>query len=141
MQKISDFLKMSSISKINWVKLVAVQTKFESFLGNLDEANQLYDNPGKITRPRLFACASSLYPAYEPLAVFGVANRLATVPKMIALIYKIEKEKGSLSTIAKTTRTSEHLVHLLLTLGAQYPYVYNRNGISKSVRDVHFNLN
>lgn len=141
MEIVSAFLKMSSISKVNWASMIIANSKFKLFFSQLDEANQLYDNPGKITRPRLYACASSLFPAYEPLALFGVESRMAKIPKIIAAIYTIEKEKKVISEMYKSTSTSEHLIHLLLALGSTYPYVYNRNAIEGSVRNTAFNLN
>lgn len=141
MRIVSAFLQCSSIKRGHWSKIVVIQEKYRPFFGSIDEVSDLYDNPGKITRPRLFACAASLYKASEPLALFGVQNRLASIPKMIALIYRIEKEKGCISNEQRTSSTSEHLLHVLLTLGSKHQYVHNRNNIKGSVREVKFHLN
>lgn len=141
MKMVSAFLNKSSIKKTEWLHFIKANSNYKAFFNGLDEANYLYDNPGKLTRARLFACASSLYSAPEPLSLFGVENRLAIIPKMIARIYEIEKKFNIIDKQKGTTSTSEHLCHLLLTLGSNNPYVYNRNEIPSSIRDTKFNLN
>lgn len=141
MKMVAAFLNKSSIKKTEWLHFIKANSNYKNFLNGLDEANYLYDNPGKLTRARLYACASSLYSAPEPLSLFGVENRLAIIPKMIAKIYDIEKKFNIIDKQKGTTSTSEHLCHLLLTLGANNPYVYNRNKIPSSIRDTKFNLN
>lgn len=141
MKMVSAFLNKSSIKKSEWLHFIKANSDYKSFLSGLDEANYLYDNPGKLTRARLYACASSLYSAPEPLSLFGVENRLAIIPKMIAKIYEIEKKFNVIDKQKGTTSTSEHLCHLLLTLGSNNPYVYNRNEIPSSIRDTKFHSN
>lgn len=141
MRIIAAFLNKSSIKKTEWLHFVKANSNYKAFFTGLEEANFLYDNPGKLTRARLFACASSLYKAPEPLALFGVNNRLALIPKMIAKIYDTEVKFNIIDKQKGNTSTSEHLCHLLMTLGGNNAYVWNRNMIPKSIRDTKFNLN
>lgn len=141
MQLVSAFLRKSSIKKTEWLAFIRSNEEYKPFFAGIEEANYLYDNPGKLTRARLFACASSVYKAPEPLALFGVENRLAIIPKMIAKIYVTEKKFNIIDKQKGTTSTSEHLFHLLLTLGSANAYVWNRNRIPKSIRETKFNLN
>lgn len=92
MQMVSAFLNKSSIKKTEWLSFIRCNPDYKHFFSGIEEANFLYDNPGKLTRARLFACASSVYAAPEPLALFGITERLALIPKMIAQIYAIEKK-------------------------------------------------
>lgn len=141
MQLVSAFLRKSSIKKTEWLAFIRSNEAYKPFFAGIEEANYLYDNPGKLTRARLFACASSVFKAPEPLALFGVQNRLAVIPKMIAKIYVTEKKFNIIDKQKGTTSTSEHLFHLLLTLGSTNAYVWNRNKIPKSIRETKFNLN
>lgn len=138
---IAAFLNKSSIKKTEWIHFVAANSEYRAFYSGLDDGNFLYDNPGKLTRARLFACASSLFRAPEPIALYCVGERLGTIPKMIVKIYNIEKKFNIIDKTKGTTSTSEHLCHLLLTLGSTNPYVFNRNKIPTSIREVKFNLN
>lgn len=141
LQKVAAFQNKSSVKKTDWMLFIAANPMFKNFLNGLDENNSLYDNPGKLTKARLFACAASMFPAPEPLALFGVNDRLSKIPKMIALIYSIEKKFNIIDKAKATTSSSEHLCHLMLTLGSQNAYVWNRNKIPHSIRDTKFNLN
>lgn len=138
---VAAWLGKTSIKKSEWQNLVRVNKKYKQFLDRLDEANTLYDNPGKLTRARLFACASSVFAAPEPLAMFGVSSRLEKIPKMIVKIYDIEVTAGLIDVRRGTTSTSEHLLHLLLTLSSANAYVWNRNSIPTSIRQTTFHLN
>lgn len=141
MKIVAAFQCKSSIKKTEWLMFVRSNEQFKPFFNGLDEINFLYDNPGKLTRPRLFACAASVFPAPEPLSLFGVNDRLALIPKTIAKIYSVEKKFNIIDKMRGTTSSSEHLCHLMLTLGAQNSYVWNRNKIPHSIREVKFNLN
>lgn len=141
LEVLSGFMGKSSIKKQDWLHFLGRNTKYKKFFSDLDESNFLYDNPGKLTKARLFACVSSVHKAPDSLALFGVNNRLEMIPKMIAKIYDIEKENNIIDKAKGTTSTSEHLCHVLLTLGATNSYVHHRNQIPKSIREVKFNLN
>lgn len=129
MRILSAFLQKSSIKKSEWLAFIRSNEEYKKFFAGIEEANFLYDNPGKLTRARLFACASSVFKAPEPLAMFGVENRLGLIPKMICTIYMIEKKFNIIDQQKGTSSTSEHLCHLLLTLGGNNAYVWNRNHI------------
>lgn len=141
LQKVSAHQNKSSIKKSEWLLFIAANENCKPFFVGIDEGNSLYDNPGKLTKARLFACSASVFPAPEPLALFGVKDRLSKIPKMIAAIYEVEKKFNIIDKNKGTTSNSEHLCHLLLTLGSQHAYVWNRNHISHSIREITFNLN
>lgn len=63
LKKIAAFTKMSSISTNSWIAFTKKQEGFEAFLNNLTVDNSIYDNPGKLTRSRLIACAGCLFPS------------------------------------------------------------------------------
>lgn len=138
---VAAFLNKSSIGKTEWLSFVRANEWYKPFFAGIEEANFLYENPGKLSRARLFACTSSLFLTPEPLALFGVKDRLATIPKMIAKIYETEKKFNIVDKQKGTTSTSEHLCHLLLTIGGNNAYVWNRNKIPKSIRETKFHLN
>lgn len=110
MEILAAWLNKTSIKKSEWLTFMASNKAYKAFFDRLDEANTLYDNPGKLTRSRAFACASSLFPAPEPLALFGVSNRMDLIPKMIVQIYDLETRANIIDVRKGTTSTSEHLL-------------------------------
>lgn len=131
----------SSVSKLNWTRFVTVNTEWTPVLKGLSEASTLYDNPAKMTKNRLFACAGVCHPSSDPTAIFGSRDRLGAVPKLIALIYDIEKKGKEISSEPGQTSDSEHLFHLMMTMGSNYSYAFNRSMIKGSIRETKFNVN
>lgn len=135
---VAAFTTTSSISKIAWSGLTQKhKASYPGFFDALTTANLLYDNPAKLTKSRLFSCAATLFLSYDPTAVFAKRN-LNTVPRMIVAIFALEEKYNEISNEQNTTSTSEHMMHLLLSVGEQFSYAYNRNAIPNSVRTVRF---
>lgn len=138
MNMVAAFTRMSSISVNSWFNFTRANKKYTSFWDGITLNNVLYDNPGKMTKARLFSCAGLVTHAYVETAAFGCQNVMSKIPKLICSIYKLDQEYNQIGTDKGTTSTSEHLLHLLLSLGGQFSYICNRNFIPKSVRDVKF---
>lgn len=140
LSKVARFTQATSVSSLAWNNFIKAQPLHKSFLASLTDGNLLYDNPGKLTKGRLMACAGCLYMSYDETAVFGTSNKTTNVPKLIAEIYNLEKESDEISPDSGVTSTSEHMLHLLLCLGENYTYAYNRNKIPHSVRNTKFQI-
>lgn len=142
LERVAAFTKSSSISSLAWDNFIKSKknTAFTAFFANLTDGNTLYDNPGKLTKNRLIACAGCLFPSYDPTAIFCTNDRRTATPKLIAEIYTLEKENDDISPDPATTSTSEHLLHLLLCLGDNFSYANNRNHIPSSVRNTKFTI-
>lgn len=137
--RVSLFMRGTSISKTAWAREIASEfcAPYKPFLTEL-ESNILFENPAKMTKGRLFSCVATMFPAPDPTILFSTYEKGAEVPKLLAKIYGIEKKFGEVGPMKNETSTSEHLMHLLCTLGANYSYAYNRNSIDGSIRSVKF---
>lgn len=134
MKKVACFLNMSSISSRNWYGFVASERMFGEFLSSIEKEDYGYCNPGKLTKKRLFSCASSVFRAIEPTAAFCLRDRLKIVPQMITKIFYIEKGARYLSLDHSDISVSEHLFHVLTVLGSNNQYVHNRNSIPRAFK-------
>lgn len=123
--KIAAFTNFTSVGTQSWANFVRLQTDHATFLANLTTANTIYDNPGKLTKARLIACAGCLYRSCDPTAIFMTTDHSHAVPRLISQIYILEKENDEISDIVGTTSNSEQALHLLLCLGERFNYGYN----------------
>lgn len=141
MDAVAGYTCQSSISAAQWGRFVNAHADWQPFFRDIGAGNTLYDNPAKMTKARLFSCAALLYKGIEPTCLFGVGDHSTKIPKMISIIYKLETDYHEISPDVGHTSNSEHLLHLLLSLGAEHTYAWNRNHIPHSVRNVTFEVN
>lgn len=140
MESIAAFTRSIKVGKIAWLKFVSNFPVEAAFFNDITTGNVLYDNPGKLTKQRLISCAACLFESAEPTAMFGNTNTTVKIPQMISKVYAIEVKYNVISKEPDTTSTCEHLLHLLLALGSNYSYAFNRNHIPNSVRNVKFEV-
>lgn len=136
--QVSNFTNMSRIGILEWNAFCQTLGGDSQFVTSVATGEGLYDNPAKMTRARLFACAATVSQSSDPTSIFALPNVSEIAMNLLAEIYKIEKDGGIIKPTRNTTSTSEHLMHLLLTLGNGNGYWMNRNNIPTSARAVNF---
>lgn len=107
---VASFTTLTSVSNLAWTRFTHAHATYESFFRDLTVGNTLYDNPGKLTKQRLFACAALVTKALEPTAMFGNAETQTAIPKVICSIYKLDVEYDEISNDAFTMHSWCHFL-------------------------------
>lgn len=140
LKRVAAYTTLTTIGKSVWTQFLDANQDIKSICDGFNVKFKLFDNPGKLTKNRLFACAATVFKACDETSVFATGGRVrqTQVPKLIVKIYQIEERAGEIVQHTGHTSTCEHMLHILLTLGSSNNYAYNRNMIPSSAKDVMF---
>lgn len=141
LRDIANYTRQSRIGGLEWNRMVTRMGVNSAYIAGLNARFTLWDNPAKLTKNRLMACAATLFHSADSTFIFSVPQMSTLSSGLIASIYKIEKDAGLVIESKAETSTSEHLMHLLLVMGTDNGFWMNRNQIPGSARQVTFTIN